>query len=70
MQLGSHNFDAYARNLRRIMWAEFIDVQIRARRDRHFRASLVDNPYTVGPTDLGAQFEYHRHRKGDGGNGG
>ena len=62
MLLGSHNFDAYARNLRRIMWAEFVDEQMRSTRAQHFRASLVESPYTVSPVDIAPHLEYFRTR--------
>ena len=62
MQLGSADFDTYARNLKRIMWAEFIDEQMRATRTHHFRASLVDDPYRNQNPDLAQHFDYHRHR--------
>lgn len=62
MRLGSADFDIYARNLRRIMWAEFIDEQMRATRSQHFRASLVTDPYENQSPDLAQHFHYHRHR--------
>lgn len=62
MLLGSHNFDAYARNLRRIMWAEFVDEQIRATRSRVFRASIVDSPFHDAAVDLARHLDYHRSR--------
>ena len=62
MQLGSADFDTYARNLRRIMWAEFIDEQMRATRNQAFRASLVNNPYSNNNPDLAQHFDYHRSR--------
>lgn len=50
MQLGSPNFDAYARNLRRIYWMEFIDRQMLQSRERVFKASIVTWPSEViGP---------------------
>jgi len=45
MRLGSKGFDEYDRNLRRIMWAEFIDQTLHSRRAQRFRASLVDSPF-------------------------
>lgn len=45
MQLGSVNFETYNRNLRRIMWAEFLEEQLRVARVNQFRASLVETPY-------------------------
>lgn len=62
MQLGSPNFDAYARNLRRIMWAEFIDERMRTTRARQFRASLVESPYAAAALDIAPHIEYHRTR--------
>ncbi len=47
MQLGSPNFDAYARNLRRIYWMEFIDRQMLQSRARAFRASIVTPPIEI-----------------------
>lgn len=44
MQLGTRNFSAYNRNLRRIMWAEFLDAQLRLARAHQFRATIVANP--------------------------
>ena len=62
MLLGSHNFDAYARNLRRIMWAEFVDEQMRSTRNQQFRASLVESPFASAPVDLAPHLEYFRNR--------
>lgn len=45
MQLGSLNFESYNRNLRRVMWAEFLEEQLRQARLNQFRASIVANPY-------------------------
>ncbi|MGE0629759.1 MAG: hypothetical protein AB7O43_18295 [Hyphomicrobiaceae bacterium] len=42
MRLGTSNFETYNRVLRRVMWAEFIDEQLKVARESHFRASLVD----------------------------
>jgi len=44
MQLGTRNFSAYNRNLRRVMWAEFLDAQLRIARAHQFRALIVANP--------------------------
>jgi hypothetical protein len=62
VQLGSLNFDAYARNLRRIMWAEFVDEQMRTTRAQYFRASLVESPFNVSPVDIAPHLEYFRNR--------
>ncbi len=62
MLLGSLHFDAYARNLRRIMWAEFVDEQMRTSRNRFFRASLVDSPFIDAAVDIAPHLEYHRNR--------
>jgi len=62
MVLGSADFDTYARNLRRIMWAEFIDEQIRVTRSQHFRASIVSDPYSNQNPDIAAHLDYHRSR--------
>ena len=62
---GSPGFEAYTRNLRRLMWADFIEAQMAATRPAQFRASLVENP--LPDTDnLAQSFEYHRHRGGGG----
>jgi hypothetical protein len=45
MQIGSPTFEAYNRTLRRVMWADFIDEQMRVAREQQYKASLVDNPY-------------------------
>jgi hypothetical protein len=58
---GSPGFEAYTRNLRRLLWADFIEAQMSATRPAQFRASLVDNP--LPDTDnLAHTFEYHRNR--------
>ena len=58
---GSQTFEAYAKNLRRIYWAEFIDAQLRATRPEGFRASLVA-PALPETDDLSNAFDYHRFR--------
>lgn len=45
LQLGSFNFETYNKNLRRIMWAEFLDEQLRVARMNQFRASIVERPF-------------------------
>lgn len=45
MQIGSLNFECYNKNLRRIMWAEFLDEQLRVARVNQFRASIVQPPF-------------------------
>lgn len=45
MPIGTQNFEIYARNIKRIYWAEFIDTQLRAARTTQFRASLVEEPF-------------------------
>ena len=62
MAMGSQDFDSYARNLRRLMWAEFIDAQMQMTRAHQFRASLVDDPFVTQTADLAQHFDYHRHR--------
>ncbi len=47
MELGTANFVTYNRVLRRIMWAEFIDEQLKVARESRFRASLVDDALPV-----------------------
>ena len=60
---GSPGFEAYARNLRRLMWADFIEGQMTATRPAQFRASLVESPLP-DTENLAQSFEYHRHRGG------
>ena len=62
MLLGSHNFDAYARNLRRILWAEFVDEQMRSTRAQQFRASLVESPFAAAAVAIAPHLEYFRNR--------
>ena len=45
MAIGSESFNSYNRTLRRLMWADFIDEQMRIAREQQYRASLVDEPY-------------------------
>lgn len=45
MQVGSPTFESYNRTLRRLMWADFIDEQMRMAREQQYRASLVEEPY-------------------------
>jgi hypothetical protein len=49
VQLGSPNFESYNRTLRRIMWADFIDEQLRLAREQQYRATLVEEPYQGRP---------------------
>lgn len=42
MQVGSQNFNAYNRTLRRVLWADFIDEQLRIARENAYRATLVE----------------------------
>lgn len=68
MDLGSPTFEQMSRNLRRIMWAEFIDEQIRTLRSNQFRASLVVDPLgDPSNHNLVKHFDYHRSRGGQGG---
>ena len=58
---GSPMFDSYTRNLRRIYWAEFIDVQTQLTRQRNAAASAA--PASEPPMEsLSPTFEYFRHR--------
>jgi hypothetical protein len=45
MHIGSPMFETYNRTLRRIMWADFIDEQLRIAREQQYRATLVEEPY-------------------------
>ncbi len=60
---GTPSFEAYARNLRRLLWADFIEAQMAATRPAQFRASIVENPLP-DTGNLAHSFEYHRHRGG------
>jgi hypothetical protein len=54
MHIGSPMFEQYNRTLRRLMWADFVDEQMRVAREQQYRASLVDQPYQ-GQKSLVAQ---------------
>lgn len=62
---GSPTFDCYTRNLRRIFWAEFIDVQTQIR-----NAGVTLTPSQEAATadleSLSPTFEYFRHRSTNG----
>ena len=58
---GSPLFEAYTRNLRRVLWAEFVDAQNQAARPLNFRASLVE-PVLPETDSLATAYDYHRHR--------
>lgn len=58
---GTASFEAYARNLRRLLWADLIEAQMAATRPAQFRASIVENPLP-DTGNLAHSFEYHRHR--------
>ena len=45
MQHGTLNFLAYDRNLKRVLWIEYLEAQARAARANRFKASIVANPY-------------------------
>ncbi len=45
MAIGSDSFNSYNRTLRRLMWADFIDEQMRIAREQQYRASLVEEPF-------------------------
>lgn len=49
MQLGTPAFEAYNRTLRRIMWADFVDEQMRVAREQQYKASIVDEAYQDKP---------------------
>lgn len=63
MSIGTQNFEIYARNIKRIYWAEFIDLQLRTARANQFRASLVAEPYE-NQVFLAANYEMARNRDG------
>ena len=60
---GSPTFVMYTRNLRRIFWAEFIDVQTQMTRTRDPAAPAGSvTPALPDIESLAPTFEYHRHR--------
>ena len=62
---GSPTFQMYTRNLRRIFWAEFIDVQTQMTRSRDPAAVVhlnADKSASADIESLVPTFEYHRHR--------
>lgn len=66
---GSPTFVMYTRNLRRIYWAEFIDVQTQLTRSRDpvvVTTAASDAPQMAEIESLGPSFEYHRHRNSSG----
>ncbi len=50
MRLGTPIFESYNRTLRRLMWADFVDEQMRVAREQHYRATLVGQPFRGGPS--------------------
>jgi hypothetical protein len=52
MQVGTENFNSYNRTLRRILWADFIDEQLRVARESTYRASLVEDDSRPAPASL------------------
>jgi hypothetical protein len=52
MQVGTANFNSYNRTLRRILWADFIDEQLRVARENAYRASLVEDNLLAAPASL------------------
>lgn len=50
MQLGTPAFEAYNRTLRRIMWADFVDEQLRVAREQQYKASIVEEAYQDKPS--------------------
>jgi hypothetical protein len=62
---GSPMFDSYTKNLRRIYWAEFIDVQTQMRRAA-VALALAPNNDTPDMESLSPTFEYYRHRSTSG----
>lgn len=59
---GSPMFEAYARTLKRIYWAEFLEDQLSATRPATFKASIVDDPAAETPAPLSKAYAYHRVR--------
>ena len=64
MQLGSATFEAYNRTLRRVMWADFIDEQMRIAREQQYRASLVEQPYVDQPSLAGLHLSRQKATEG------
>ena len=54
MQIGTTNFETYNRTLRRILWAEFLDEQLKMARENQFKARLVQNEADGGQSLVAA----------------
>lgn len=59
-------FETYNRTLRRIMWADFIDEQLRVAREKQYRATLVEEPYQ-GQQSIAQSLAQSRQHRGAGG---
>lgn len=58
-------FQMYARNLRRVFWAEFIDVQVHLARAHDVIPPIVAEPVSTDGENgesLVPTYEYYRHR--------
>ena len=60
MQIGSSNFEAYNKTLRRVMWGDWIDEQMRIAREQQYRASLVEQPYQDQHSIVGLTAALHQ----------
>jgi hypothetical protein len=58
---GSPAFQCYARNLRRIYWSEFVDVQTQMSRAGTTAPAGAATP-TADKESLMPSYEYYRHR--------
>jgi hypothetical protein len=67
VQIGSESFEAYNRTLRRLLWADFIDEQLRIAREKKYRASLVEEPYQGCQSIVGSLAAVRQKGAGHGG---
>ena len=58
-------FESYNRTLRRLMWADFIDEQMRVAREQQYRATLVDQPFE-GQKSIAATVAQSRQARSSG----
>jgi hypothetical protein len=58
---GSATFECYVRNLRRIYWSEFVDVQTQMSRTGGIQPAATATP-TADKESLIPSYEYFRHR--------
>jgi hypothetical protein len=59
-------FETYNRTLRRIMWADFIDEQLRIAREQQYRATLVEEPFQGQQSLTSSLVQSRQQRVGSG----